>query len=282
MPHHNSGKLKQKNKGHKGGKHASKRAIAKINSGKVEKTSSVKGTVNVVDERRINKRNKAKQIQKSRRTKFLMKQKISGGRLAPKTVGLVPLSASADVFQIIEAVFEGAAVKYTSPLGSDEAGRTIIGTFPKFRQRVQCMTVPREINAVMDMAKVCDVLVFIMPLQSGNEESTDEFGDTIVTCLRSQGFPGVIGCLQGLDAILNQKKKNEIKKEATLHLQHEFGQGVKICDSLNSELLRRCIFDVSVPSICWRENRSYLLADTLDAAEDKLKVCIDTTSNPSN
>lgn len=59
-----------------------------------------------------------------------------------------------------------------------------------WKQRVTLYPVERNLNAILDIAKVADLLIPIM-----STDGVDDFGDLIVSSLKAQGVPTILGAL---------------------------------------------------------------------------------------
>jgi hypothetical protein len=59
-----------------------------------------------------------------------------------------------------------------------------------WKQRITLYPVERNINAILDIAKVADVLLPIMSI-----DGVDDFGDLILSSLKAQGLPTILGAL---------------------------------------------------------------------------------------
>lgn len=57
-----------------------------------------------------------------------------------------------------------------------------------WKQRVQFVKLPRNITAIVDFCKVADVLVVVF-----SPDGTDDFGELVMSCIKSVGIPSVIG-----------------------------------------------------------------------------------------
>jgi len=60
------------------------------------------------------------------------------------------------------------------------------------KQRLTIIDTPRVSSAILDVAKIADVILFALSA----EEGTDDYGDHLISMIKAQGLPAVIGCLQ--------------------------------------------------------------------------------------
>eukprot|EP01029_Cantina_marsupialis_P028652 TRINITY_DN777829_c0_g1_i1.p1 TRINITY_DN777829_c0_g1~~TRINITY_DN777829_c0_g1_i1.p1 ORF type:complete len:865 (-),score=217.34 TRINITY_DN777829_c0_g1_i1:203-2674(-) len=288
---HFSGNLKQKNKRHKGGKHVSKRSIQKISGGRIEKNvvrGSVKGS-SMKAEGRAMRQQKNQNLRQQKRLAKLAHQAFAGGYGPPKTVGLVAMSDTADINGVREKLLStsikdsslGKGVYFSeSSIKSDCGGfSSVVGRFQKNKKRIQVITCPREQVAMMDMAKVADLIIFVMDvnqdvdLSANDKQFTDEKGDLIITAIKGQGIPSVMGVYQNLQSVPKGKSRKSHKNLAAEIFQFQFGRDVKILDfDICDELLLRAVLSCSLKPIGWRDNRSYMLAHEMELNASEVRI----------
>lgn len=255
MHHHRAGSLKQKNKAHKAGAHATKRAIDRLFQGRVEKGvasgSSVKNSSGAAVLANRNARlNQAKQLAEQRRQSDLVEKRLAGGFGPPKNVSIVSLSPhgrTESVAATLLALADDASVSgtnnecltLTSPLAL---------VYGQFRQRLLVSTTPRPGQVRVDFSSdganppsipfvynvshslaslaAADLVLVHVDMSQGEEGAIDENGDLLLTCLRSQGVPSVVGVVTGCEG----KKKADLRRWATRLIQTELGNDVKVVD----------------------------------------------------
>lgn len=113
---HKAGALKQTNKSHKHGKHASKRALDRVAKGKTNVKSATKRPNRELG--REDRRRQANQIRKNKRQEAIaLKRAIGGATTAPFLTCVIPLNGNVDpnsAFAIIESCDEEATVQKVS------------------------------------------------------------------------------------------------------------------------------------------------------------------------
>jgi hypothetical protein len=63
-------------------------------------------------------------------------------------------------------------------------------SLPAWKQRVTLCKAVEGVMSALDLAKVADLIMFVLP-----PEGVDDFGQLIISTIKSQGLPSVIGLL---------------------------------------------------------------------------------------
>jgi len=137
------------------------------------------------------------------------------------------------------------------------------------------LTCPRNTEIFLDYCKVADIVCVIQSCKEA-EQSTllldpfehakafDELGYQMLTCLRAQGLPTVVGVLQDLE-LINVNKQNQVKKIYQRFFESELGEEKFI--SLNNNdaktyfAFMRLLQEIPLKQLDWREIRSYFLTE---------------------
>ena len=212
--HHRGGSLKQSNKTHSGYKgHASKRSLKKQRGGRVAGKHA--GGTEATTYSRADRRNQSVQIRKGKRLQHLALRRAAkfGG---PHVVGVIQLAAGASPKAVIESLMtkcDGA--KLVSALGirtgTSVAGRPVTGDFTEFKKRFTFIEAAANLTAILDVAKVADTLIVVVPVDRDIGGCVDDLGVSTISVLINQGIGNLIGVLQGLER-LPPKKQAEMKK----------------------------------------------------------------------
>lgn len=195
-------------------------------------------------------------------------------------------------------------------------GNPITASFATYKQRMTVLVPPdRDMTHCLSMARVADVVVFVTNMQDGEDHCIDEvrtprlpwslphrapltadccgacaamqLGDNLMTAVRAQGMPAVIGVYQGANCAKG-KKAAALKKYATRVFQTEFGVDIKIADGTNGSAVLRALATVRPKPLRWRSMRPYLVGcgATIGAADAAgkatLKVCGYLRGRPFN
>ena len=80
-----------------------------------------------------------------------------------------------------------------------------------------------DLIALLDLLKVTDVILVVVPATSDPDKLIDKFGEQVISSLRAQGFPAMIGVNQARksDTAVG-KKKNSIRKLLQRFFDTEF------------------------------------------------------------
>ena len=138
------------------------------------------------------------------------------------------------------------------------------------RKRVTFIEVPSDINAMVDAAKIADLMLLMVDASFGFEMETFE----MLNIMQTHGFPKVIGVLTHLDAFTDSKAA---RKRKTL-LKHRFWtevyhgaklfylSGVKHGSYLKREVHNLGLFvsRTKLRPIVWRSTHPYLLCDRVE------------------
>ena len=179
---HRSGPLKQSNKSHKTGGHRSKGQIDNLNRGRVSSVSSggVSKAKNHVQSKLV-KRNKMKQLRTLKTEQVMeMKKALSSGAMPPQFVLVVPLvPLEHSIIERLEVLLQ------QDPHGDWKIEKNgHISSAQKFRRRFHFFQPNLDDNlAILDSAKVCDSIIFIV------DDSVGLNGEKLIYSLSSQSIP---------------------------------------------------------------------------------------------
>ncbi|XP_053672986.1 pre-rRNA-processing protein TSR1 homolog [Anopheles nili] len=206
---HRPGALKQTNKLHKHGKHASKRELERVAKGKVSLKSLTRRPNR--QQSRDERRQQAVQLRKNKRQEAIaLKRAIGGALTAPFLTCVLSLNEMIDPNSAL-ALIEGSDPEASVMKVSD---RVHYMNLPRFRQRFS-FVVPetghgRELNA-LDALKVCDSVVLLLTAVSGDsDEVIDKAGAKLLNMALTQGLPTPMVCLMDL-ASIGPKKRNQMR-----------------------------------------------------------------------
>eukprot|EP00933_Yihiella_yeosuensis_P039287 TRINITY_DN3326_c1_g1_i1.p1 TRINITY_DN3326_c1_g1~~TRINITY_DN3326_c1_g1_i1.p1 ORF type:complete len:1083 (-),score=266.11 TRINITY_DN3326_c1_g1_i1:100-3348(-) len=134
------------------------------------------------------------------------------------------------------------------------------------QRRITIVECPQEMSAMLDLAKVADLVLLLVDASYGFELETFEF----INILQVQGFPRVIGVLTHLDSFKDNKQVRKVKKTMKHRFWTELYDGCKLFylsglqygryHRLEIQNLARFIAVQKVPLLSWRQSHPYLLA----------------------
>lgn len=125
--------------------------------------------------------------------------------------------------------------------------------------------------AVLDGTKAADFVLFVL---SANNE-VDEFGETIIRSVESQGVSNTVVCVQHLETIEPVKRRPDVKKSLLSYASHFFPtiQKVHDLDSLQeAPNVVRSLCTQQPKGVNWRDARSYMVAEEVRWENDQLMV----------
>jgi hypothetical protein len=188
MPHaHRSGSLKQTNKKHKGTA-ASKRATkAGQGAGRVEGSDSRPSAARAASKSthdkdaaragRLDRANQTKQRREQKRGAIWLQKRVGGGACAPKIALWVPLSPLADCAAVQSLLLNEAAGEacVTHTGAGAQAVCMTTALFAQYKQRVTFVQpARRDVMAMLELAKVADIVILVLPVQQGIEQAVDK------------------------------------------------------------------------------------------------------------
>ncbi|CAG0892533.1 unnamed protein product [Cyprideis torosa] len=262
---HRPGVWKQENKSHKTGRHRSKGALEKEAKGRVSlKESSRKAKR---DLNRWERRNQTKQIRAHKREEALNRKRAIGGKgqAPPFLVGVVPLSGLVDVEGVMGAVLEAdeEAVVTRSAHGS-----VVHLSVPRFQQRFSFVSPggSATMTGLLDLAKVCDTMLFLLDPLDG----MDLRGEETLSAIMGQGLPTPLFIVDqlGAEKQLVGKKKKDSRKSISSKLDSKLPAAdchlvflEKPSDGLTA---LRAMGGLKRRTVCWRDIRPHLLAEHVE------------------
>eukprot|EP01130_Rhizamoeba_saxonica_P017541 TRINITY_DN8528_c0_g1_i5.p1 TRINITY_DN8528_c0_g1~~TRINITY_DN8528_c0_g1_i5.p1 ORF type:complete len:743 (-),score=184.82 TRINITY_DN8528_c0_g1_i5:135-2363(-) len=252
---------KQSNKSYKSGKHRSKGQIKRLQAGKVN-TTTRKSPKNRLQEKKQQRKNRAKQFAEQKRQQSLLRNSI--GRMnqgPPRLVAIVPLGSQANVDEALNLLLTQCEYEESQLLPTNIGG--IHAEVPRFKTRLSFYKVnDRETNTILDMAKVADVILFVVNI----DEGIDEAGETTISLLKNFGLPSVMGTYQGLNTVEN-KKKSAAKKLMQEILHDIFPNKPKMVPmdtERDSNQAIRFLCNVKISNNSWKNLRPYMFVEKVN------------------
>jgi len=217
------GKQERSNRGKIEGSSSSSSSFSSLVSSSVQRLSSI-------PENRQARLNRSKQLQRQKRQELLLNKRVGARAGPPRLIALIPLSARTEVSWILETL---AALPNSSfapssspplpsiPLSSSSSSfccdsphlHSFSWSHGAQSRRFMLFDTPRDQQAILDIAKVADILCFLLSprisesssssslessVLSANDDGedsidVDDFGAHAVTLLKAQGLVSVIG-----------------------------------------------------------------------------------------
>lgn len=270
---HNSGKLKQTNKSHKGivtSKRAQKRALGpgKVASIKNRRNGSVTSDASSLasTSNRQNRINQSQQLKKKKRDTVLLMKRVGSQRGPPKIVAIIPLSEHVNPQDLMNGCLREGTT--SSNIGSNSSVY-----FSQFKAHITFITAELDVMSVLDAAKVADIIILVG--DAGADELISDMGAICLSAMKAQGCPDLMCCMQGYESFtgkaLIDRKKTVIRiceTEVTSYIKVlEFSNnGQMFDDSRNASVSHICrqLCSMSPKDIGWRSIRSYMLSQTCE------------------
>lgn len=267
---HESGKLKQSNKKHKGvSKASAKRALG---AGRTSETASLASSSksNKQSATAVEARNKRMhfdlQKKKQKRAEIFLKKRVGsavGG--VPKVIGVVPLSHKVDLTAVLQSCLQDAS--WHSP--SDLPRSFVHVEYAKHKSNVTLLFSERNLLSVMETAKAVDTWLFVLHVDPAEQENMiDPESDSLLSTLRSVGLPETVCYSQGL-ANLSGKALHEMRKLSRRHFEAAVGTNVRFAEDTDSSMLCRHLTAIMPKTLAWRAHRSFMLCETLSVVKDE-------------
>ncbi|XP_013592901.1 PREDICTED: pre-rRNA-processing protein TSR1 homolog [Brassica oleracea var. oleracea] len=203
---------------------------------------------------------RGKMLREQKRAAVLKEKRASGGSTsAPRVIVLFPLSASVDLNSLGDDV-----LKLLSN-GDGSSSSTVASS--EYKLRATVLKAPHgDLLTCMEMAKVADLMAFVVSANSPWEENVssfiDSFGSQCLSVLRSIGLPSTTVLIRDLPSEL--KKKNELKKMCASQLASEFPEDCKFYPADTRDELHKFMWlfkaqRLTVPH--WRSQRPYVVTE---------------------
>lgn len=142
------------------------------------------------------------------------------------------------------------------------------------QRRLTLIECNNDISAMIDIAKVADLVLLLVDASFGFEMETFEF----LNICQVHGFPRIMGVLTHLDSFKDNKRLRKTKKNLKHRFWTEVYQGAKLfylSGMVNEEYqknevhnLCRFISVMKFRPLTWRSNHPYILADRLEDITD--------------
>ncbi|KAJ3356020.1 ribosome biogenesis protein tsr1 [Kappamyces sp. JEL0680] len=190
-----------------------------------------------------------------------MQKSFVGALGVPKQVAVVSLCPDTSAERVIEALFrsegEGQDVQLV-----DYSGGTAVLHVERFKQKFAFIPTQRDLVSVLDGTRVADMVLFVLSA----EESVDDFGETLMTAIKSQGVPNVVCVVEHLNNV-PPKKQMDVKKSLLYYMNHHFVGDHKLFSMAEAGDCLNCIRHLSSQfphGIQWRDRSPYLVAQHWD------------------
>lgn len=212
-------------------------------------------------------------MRKQKRAESMLQKRLGSSEDAPKIVGLLSLSSNCSVD--IDDMFE--KILSETSWHTEVAGGAI--THAHFaKHKTKCSFIRQsaasqqlDLFAALDVAKVADIMLFVVRVDTAiqlQEDLIDDRGQTLLSALKAVGCPEVVCCLQGLDN-LSGKRLVEAKQFSQRQLEAAFGPTVRILEAARPETMCRLLCNVTPRVIAWKASRSFMVGEDVHVLPQK-------------
>jgi len=174
----------------------------KKEKGKVQQSVSLKTTTKA-QTKKVRRAQKRALLQKKRQEVILRKRLTTNiDHSPPKIVGIISLGEGTDQRALINLFASASQFE-----GSIQNSPLLFLPIPHEKQNLLIYETPRKLDCVLEIAKVADILLMLLPAMTG----IDNLGEQFISVVKAQGLPATIGAIQGLESIPS-KNQHELKK----------------------------------------------------------------------
>jgi len=277
MHHHRSSA--KDNKQHKGS--ASKR------------TGESRGPVKRVNQNasKQDRLNTMRQVRQTKRDDLMQRKRMGAEQedraAPPKVIAVIPFHTQADAVSLKRQIMMacGAKPEDAAAMAPHESVSALLPPFAQGgpgagKPRVLLVDPPRDVLATLDVVKCADVVLAVLgPNASLEEPSFDEQGYRLLTALKAQGLPLVIGAIHGAsDAMtVSAKKAADSRKFVTRYFNSELGAETKLFPATTAEevkMLVRGLGGATPKDLSWRADRGYLMAQQAEYSSADGVLCL--------
>lgn len=210
---------------------------------------------------KLDRRNQAKQARLSKHKDHLKETSIFSGRDgAPRIVSVIPLCADGDAKAAIRRL------NSSLDIDADITSGSLRVPVDRFKQKLQYMALNRDLAACLDAARVADFIIVIL---SANKE-VDALGELILRSVESQGLSTLFTVVQDLDQVEPAKQMQGVLGSLKSFMAHFHPDQDKVYSLDNRQEcsnLMRSLCSTTPKGIRWRDERSWMLADYVQFAQ---------------
>ena len=205
---------------------------------------------------KIDRRNQGRQKQQIKHQQNVKSTSVfSGQDGAPRIVAIVPLSEEVSVENVINLLSSGT----DATISEDSRLRRV--RVDRFKQNIMYVPVERELFSALDACQVAD---FVMLILSAYEEAPDHLGEGTIKAIEGQGISNVFTMVQGLEKIVNPKKRTDFLSSSKQYITRFFPAQEKVyaLDSpRETDNIIRSLCTTAPKGVNWREERSWMLVE---------------------
>lgn len=209
---------------------------------------------------KFDRRNQAKQARLSKHKEHLKETSVFSGKDgAPRVVAVLPLCPNADAKVAIKKLNGSLDIEDDPEDGTNRV------TVDRFKQKLQYVPLQRDLTACLDATRAAD---FVVAILSATVE-VDELGELILRSVESQGMSTLFTVVQDLDKVEPAKQKQGVLGSLKSFITHFHPEQEKLYSLENRQEcsnLMRSLCSTTPKGIRWRDERSWMIADSVQFA----------------
>jgi pre-rRNA-processing protein TSR1 len=209
---------------------------------------------------KLDRRNQAKQARIFKHKEHVKENSIFTGRdAAPRIVSVLPLCPDANVKEVIRQLNSSVDIE------TDVEAEGFRVSVDRFKQKLQYVPLQRDLTACLDATRTSD---FILVVLSADTE-VDELGELILRAVESQGMSNLFTVVQNLDKLDSSKQRQGVIGSLKSFITHFHPEQEKLYGLDNRQEcanLMRSLCSTTPKGIRWRDERSWMLADSISFA----------------
>jgi len=234
--------------------------------------------------------NALRQVRQAKKDELMERRRLGAGwdsrETPPKVVAIVAFHVDVDTASLKRHLLVACGESSDVAAASTPCAPAVV-QLPSFahagpssgRPRVLFVDPPRDVLSVLDVAKCADlVLAVFRPHASLEDPAFDEAGYRILTALKSQGLPVVLGAMCGGDEMAGSAKKaGEGKKFVARYFTSEFSADAKLFSTSTDEEMKalvRAIGSATPKDLTWRSDRGYMMAQGAEYSSADGTLCL--------
>lgn len=263
---HHRPTLKQTNKPYKS-RHATKASIKERAKGRVSRRTTKIHDASANAQSKVNRRNRAKQIQLQKRQSLLSAVSIFGGvDGAPRIVAVIPLCEDVDSHSAVSAL--STSLELPDDAGQESIRKIKVDRFKTSLQFIQLAF--GDFYASLDACKVADYVVFVL----SPSVEVGAWGETVLRTLQTQGLPDVVSVIAPGHHV-DPKARVGVMKSLLSFMQYFVPEQSRVFDlnTLSDQLNTvRTLSEGKPRDVRWRQGRSWILGESVDWTDGNLAV----------
>nr|UWK20468.1 ribosomal biogenesis protein [Trichoderma rodmanii] len=251
-------------------KAASKHELRDRAKGRVPNEKGTRKTPHQQVMSKFDRRNQAKQNRLTKHKEHLKDTSIFSGKDgAPRIVAVIPLCSDGDAKAAIQALNGSLDIE------TDLSSNNFQVPVDRFKQKLQYVALERDLSACLDAASAADFVVVVL---SASVE-VDALGELILRSVESQGLSTLFTLVQGLDKVEPAKQRPGVLGSLKSFITHFHPEQEKLYSVDNRQdcaNLMRSLCSTTPKGIRWREERSWMLAESVQVASNDSESTIIT------